>query len=129
MSQIHARQPVAAGERFPRSRAYPRYPVAARAEATEPISKMHTRGSVTVIGQGGCYFRTVETLATGAVLQVTIEWGGERFESWARAANSIAGDGTGLAFFDIEPSQLDLLKRWLDQLAALDRRRLYNTHL
>jgi hypothetical protein len=114
MTRVHA-----AGERLSYTRQWPRYPISAQAEAIEPLAGCRVRGLVTVIGQGGCYFRVVDTLKSGAILRVWIEWQGTIFNSWAKVSHAIGGDGMGLMFFDVQPEQMDLLKRWIERLAEV----------
>jgi hypothetical protein len=109
-----------AGERFPDSRRATRYPITARSEVIEPVGNKYVVGCVTVISVTGCYFRTVDTFEAATLLKLRIEWRGARFQTWARVAHSIPGDGMGLAFFDTDPSTMELLKKWTDELAAAD---------
>lgn len=118
---MDAARSIAAGQRFPYKRAYPRYPISAAAEATDPISKTRVTGCVTVIGRGGCYFRTTNTLDAGTMLQARIAWHETTFVTWARVVHSISGDGMGVAFFDVGPLELEVLERWLEELAAAEK--------
>lgn len=90
----------------------------ARSEASEPVENKCVVGCVTVISVTGCYFRTVETFDLATLLKLSIEWNGARFQTWARVAHAIAGDGMGLAFFDTDPREIELLNKWTDELAA-----------
>jgi len=74
-------------------------------------------GGISVISRGGCYFRAPESLATGAVLRLRVEWHGKSIETWARVAHSVPGDGMGLAFLSMDPSQTRTLKEWLQELS------------
>jgi hypothetical protein len=75
-------------------------------------------GRTSVISRGGCYFRTAEALRPGAVLRLTIESNGTRFESWARVAHVVPGAGMGLAFLRTDDSQNKILDQWLLALAS-----------
>lgn len=107
---------VPAGQRYPDTRKAPRYPIAASAEAIEPLSGRRVLGAVSVISRSGCYFRTVDTQKPEAVLHLRIEWREFSFETWARVVHSIAGDGMGIAFIDTAPDQIAILLHWLQEL-------------
>lgn len=109
---------VVAGERLHYVRQWPRYPISAHAEASDPLNPRKVMGVVSVIGRGGCYFRAVDTFQSGTVLTLRIDWDRAGFETWARVAHAIAGDGMGLAFLDVSPSQLEVLARWINDLAG-----------
>lgn len=112
---------VSAGQRYPDARKAPRYPIAASAEAMEPLSGRRVSGAVSVISRSGCYFRTVDTQKPEAVLHLRVDWRESCFETWARVVHSIAGDGMGLAFIDTDPDQVALLLHWIGELAKGDR--------
>jgi hypothetical protein len=112
-----ARSSIPAGQRFPDSRAAPRYPVIALAEVIEPLSKRPLMGSITIISATGCFFRAAESVAPGTVVRLKIERDGERFETWAQVAHVKPEDGMGLAFFDTPQPQKDCLLRWIAELA------------
>jgi hypothetical protein len=118
MSKMATPRSVTAGQRFPELRRWPRYPVSARAEAVVLPGGHNIVGGVSVISRSGCYYRTTDTLAVGTILQLRIERNAEIFESWARVVHAVAGDGMGLAFFDTDHQQIDLLERWLRELAS-----------
>ena len=115
MSRIPSRQSLVAGERFPKSRALPRYAITALAEVTEPVSRRHVTGWTSAISDNGCHVRAAEALAPGTIVQVRIENKGKAFETWARVADAVPHEGMGLAFFDIAQSQRDLLKSWIEK--------------
>ncbi|HEY6466003.1 MAG TPA: PilZ domain-containing protein [Candidatus Acidoferrales bacterium] len=113
MSKVPIRQSVGAGERFPKSRALPRYAITALAELTEPVSKRCVSGWTSLISDNGCHVRAADTLAPGTIIQLRIEREGKSFETWARVADAVAQEGMGLAFFDTSQPQRDLLKTWM----------------
>lgn len=113
MSKVPSRQTVVAGERFPKSRALPRYAMTAFAELTEPVSKRCVTGWTSLISDNGCHVRAAETLAPGTIIQLRIEREGKSFETWARVADAVAQEGMGLAFLDTSQTQRELLKKWI----------------
>jgi hypothetical protein len=123
MSRIPAKQLVVAGERFPKSRAQPRYSITALAEVIEPVSKRRISGWTSAISDKGCHVRASDPLAAGTIVQLCIEQDGRRLERWARVANAVPPEGMGLAFFDTAESERSLLKTWLERAGtAADRK-------
>jgi hypothetical protein len=115
MSRVTPKQPVVAGERFPKARTLPRYPITALAEIVEPVSRRKVTGWTSAISDAGCHVRAADALATGTIVQLRIERKGITFETWARVASALPEDGMGLAFFDTAPTQRDLLKKWMEE--------------
>ena len=116
-----------AGQRFPESRRAPRYPIAAPAELIEPVSKQHVQGWTTVISETGCYVRAGDTLPSGAVAQLRIEREGGSLESWVRVVHAVPATGMGLAFLDMEPSQRETLKSWIEGVTFAMRQDIEKT--
>jgi hypothetical protein len=117
----------AAGQRFPESRRAPRYPIAAPAELIEPVSDQHVQGWTTVISETGCYVRAADTLPSGAVAQLRIEREGRSFASWARVVHAVPATGMGLAFFDMEQLQREILKSWIEEVTFAMRQEIEKT--
>jgi hypothetical protein len=108
---------LAGGQRYPELRRWPRYPISAPSLAAVLPGERRIGGGISVISRGGCYFRAPELLSTGSVLRLRVEWRGKSLETWARVAHSVPGDGMGLAFLSMEPSQTRTLKEWLQELS------------
>jgi hypothetical protein len=108
---------LAAGERFPDSRAALRYPMIALAEITEPLKKRTVNGWTSVISLTGCYVRAADPPTAGTVVRLRIERDGATFETWAQIAHVRPNDGMGLAFFDTRQAQMDVLRGWIAELA------------
>lgn len=108
---------LAAGEHFPDSRAVPRYPMMALAEITEPLSKRSTAGRASVISLTGCFVRVVDAPTAGTVVRLRIERDGNTFETWAQIVHVRPNDGMGLVFFDTAQSQMEVLRKWIAELA------------
>lgn len=115
MTRIPQRQSVGAGERFPKTRALPRYSITALAEVIEPVSRRSVTGWTSVISDGGCHVRAADALAAGTIVKLRIQQDGGTFETWARVADAIPQEGMGLAFFDTAQHQRDLLKVWMEK--------------
>jgi hypothetical protein len=108
---------VAAGERFPDVRSLPLYAMKARARARDPLTGTCFSGWTTVVSGYGCYVRTAEAIAVGTVWQLELLLGGTYFETWARVANAVPGDGVVLTFFDTMLWQRELLRWWIKEAA------------
>lgn len=75
-------------------------------------------GALTIIGRGGGYLRAPHTIEIDTVTRLRIEWRASTFQTWARVANYVPGEGMGVAFLETEESQIGVLNRWLQELAA-----------
>jgi hypothetical protein len=122
MSRIPSRPSVGAGERFPKTRALPRYSITALAEVIEPVSRRRVTGWTSLINDNGCHVRAADALAAGTIVQLRIQQEGGVFETWARVADAVPEEGMGLAFFDTEQSQRELLKAWMARASAVPER-------
>jgi PilZ domain-containing protein len=116
MSRVTPKQPVVAGERFPKPRTLPRYPITALAEILEPVSRRRVTGWTSAISDTGCHVRAADALAAGTIVQLRIEQKGNTFETWARVASALPEEGMGLAFFDTAQTQRDLLRKWMQEV-------------
>ena len=115
MSRITPKQPVVAGERFPKVRTLPRYPIRALAEILEPVSRRRVTGWTSTISDAGCLVRAADAMDAGTIVQLRIQQQGITFETWARVASTLPEEGMGLAFFDMAPPQRELLKKWMQE--------------
>lgn len=113
---------LAAGERYPDSRAALRYPMIALAEITEPLNKRTINGWTSVISLTGCFVRAAEAPIAGTVVRLRIQANGATFETWAQIAHVRPNDGMGLAFFDTARTQMDVLRGWIAELAQEARK-------
>jgi hypothetical protein len=118
MDRIPSRQPIGAGERFPKSRSVARYRITALAEVLEPVSRRRVTGWTSAVSDGGCHVRAADALAAGTIVQLKIELNGRIFETWARVASAVPEDGMGLVFFDTAQPQRDLLRKWIDDAGS-----------
>jgi hypothetical protein len=125
MNRISSKQFVVAGERFPKTRALPRYSITALAEVIEPVSRRRVSGWTSVISDKGCHVRASDALAAGTIVQLRIEREGRVFETWARVADAVPQEGMGLAFFDTAESQRSLLKTWMEKAETTAERKEY----
>jgi hypothetical protein len=95
-----------------------RFPFDASAEVSEesfvaPKLAMH----VSEISMNGCYLQTADPFPDGTSLLVKIFVEGSFFEARATVAYSQPQAGMGVAFRDLKPYFVGVLKKWL--LAAM----------
>ena len=113
MARSPVKQPVVAGERFPKVRTAQRYSIIALAEVIEPVSRRRVTGWTSLISDGGCHVRAADGMAAGTIVKLRIEQAGRIFETWARVAQTVPEEGMGLAFFDTTEPQKALLRAWM----------------
>ena len=113
MGRVPAKPSFVAGERFPKSRALPRYSITALAEVVEPVSRKRVTGWTSAVSDTGCHIRAADALAAGTIVQLRIQQEGRTFETWARVADAVPQEGMGLAFFDTAQAQKEILKSWM----------------
>jgi hypothetical protein len=112
MTRVPSRQPVVAGERFPKTRAAVRYPLRALAEVIEPVGRRTVSGWTSNISLEGCCVRVADPLVAGTIVKLKVQHSHRTFETWARVADSVPEEAMGLAFIDTGEAQRDLLKKW-----------------
>jgi PilZ domain len=99
-------------------RRQPRYPVSAMAEAIDLRSDTHIHGRISDISRGGCYVEVLSPFAVASEVRVQTTQDGRSFCAIAKVLHSMGGMGMGLAFTEIESSQLPVLDRWLAELGG-----------
>ena len=115
MNRVPSRRSVVAGERFAKSRSVPRYPIIALVEVVEPVGRSSVTGWTSTISDNGCHVRAVSSLTAGSIVRLQIEQKGKVFQTWARVASVLPEEGMGLSFFDTDPAQKEILKRWMEE--------------
>jgi PilZ domain len=118
VTRFRSGEKFAAGARRPELRNWPRNAVSVVAEAVALPDKTLVSGKVSLISRSGCYFSPGGTFPPGATLLLRMEWHGTTFETRARVADAVAGDGMGLAFLGEDDSQAKILNRWIEYLSA-----------
>jgi hypothetical protein len=94
-------------------RRVPRFPFEAAAELTEEKSGSKISARVTELSLYGCYLDTVNPLQPGTIVSLKIFSDNEYFEARASVVYSHPNFGMGLAFRDVKPYFLPVLKDWL----------------
>jgi hypothetical protein len=104
-------------EGFPDRRRGLRFPFLANAEIQASDGATQLKARVTDLSLFGCYVDVVNPLPVGSDLVIRIFGSTEIFESRATVRYSHANLGMGLAFRDVKPFFLPVLKKWLAEAA------------
>jgi hypothetical protein len=107
-----------AKERRAERRATLRYPFTATAEVAELRSQARLAGRSSDLGLGGCYIDTISPFAVGTPVRVRIVREPHKFEAMARITYAHASMGMGMAFTEIKPEHLSVLKTWIAELSG-----------
>ncbi len=91
----------------------PRYRFEAAAEITEKASGTKTNARVCDLSLYGCYVDMSTPLAEGTAVSVKILTNTDFFESDAIVVYTHANFGIGLAFRNVKPYFLVVMKKWL----------------
>jgi len=94
-----------------------RFPFDAQAEVSRENSEARLSMRVTEISLNGCYIETADPYPKGTGLFVKIFAEGSFFEAHASVVYSRSNSGMGVAFRELKPYFVNVLKKWL--LAAM----------
>jgi hypothetical protein len=94
-----------------------RYPFDATAEVLDEATKGTLAVRITEISLNGCYVTTVSPFPAGTQLFLKVFAEGTFFETRATVAYAHSNKGMGVAFHDLKPYFVSVLKKWL--LAAM----------
>lgn len=97
-------------------RAVPRYRLSADVEIFDPIARIRLTASTSEIGAHGCYICLPNPLKQHTVVQLLIKKNGNSFKSWGMVVYAHEARGMGINFFRPEPSEVKVLKSWIDDL-------------
>ena len=90
-----------------------RFPFEATAEVSQVNSEARLPARVTEISLNGCLLQMSEPFADGTMLLVKIFVEGSFFEANAKVLYSQPNAGIGIAFHDLKPYFVSVLKKWL----------------
>jgi PilZ domain len=90
-----------------------RYAFNAQAEVSDEKSESKLQMQVKEIGLNGCYLQTETPFPAGTPLFVKLFAEGSFFEGHATVAYSQPNQGMGVAFRDLKPYFITILKKWL----------------
>ncbi|MBI3670624.1 MAG: PilZ domain-containing protein [Acidobacteria bacterium] len=99
-------------------RSHARYPFSAAAEVIELQTEARILGRTSDLGVGGCYVDTINPLPVGTAVKLLLTHGNTRFESQAAVIYAHVGMGMGLAFTEVLPEGLEVLRGWLAELTS-----------
>ena len=94
-----------------------RYPFDASAEVSDEQAHGTLAVRVSEISLNGCYLQTASPFPAGTSLFLKVFAEDSFFEARATVAYAHAGTGMGVAFRDLKPYFVNVLKKWL--LAAM----------
>jgi hypothetical protein len=90
-----------------------RFPFKATAEVSQVNSEARWSARVTEISLNGCFLQLEEPFPDGTMLLVKIFVEGSFFEASAKVVYSQPQTGVGIAFHDLKPYFVSVLKKWL----------------
>jgi len=97
-------------------RAYPRYPFTAAAEALDSQCRTRLSARTTDLGRGGCYLDTFSPFPQKTPVKLRITREKSSFTADAKVVYSRVG--MGAEFTSIEPEQVGILKKWIEELSG-----------
>jgi len=90
-----------------------RFPFEATAEVSQVNSETRLPARVTEISLNGCFLQMGDPFPDGAMLLVKIFVEGSFLEANAKVVYSQPKAGVGIAFHDLKPYFVSVLKKWL----------------
>lgn len=90
-----------------------RFPFEASAEVSEEKSEARMPARVTEISLNGCFLQVADPFPDGTLLRVKIFVEGSFFEAHGKVVYSLPKAGVGVAFNDLKPYFVAVLKKWL----------------
>jgi hypothetical protein len=94
-----------------------RFPFDASADVIEDSSGKRIVAHVSEVSLTGCFLQTADPFPAGASVVVKVFKEGRFFEAHGTVASSQAKLGMGVAFLEVKPYFLTVLRKWL--LAAI----------
>lgn len=108
-----AEAPAAPRNRGTDRRTLFRHKFTAPVELTESGSAQPIQAQLSDLGRGGCYVKLEKPLPVGTSLEIVITEGGQSFLAQANVVSAQPGNGMGLMFTTIDPTQVTVLEGWL----------------
>ncbi len=99
-------------------RTHPRFHFCAAAEALDAQHRTRMNARTSDIGKGGCYVDTFSPFPLKTPVKIRITREKLSFTAEAKVVYSKIGMGMGLAFTAMEPSEIDVLERWIGELSG-----------
>jgi hypothetical protein len=95
-----------------------RFAFSATVETVDIKSGIKVTGRTSDLGLGGCYVDTLSPFPVGTEAKMRILRENETFEAQVKVVYSMIGLGMGLAFLAVEPKQVRIFQRWLQELSG-----------
>lgn len=102
----------------PDRRRAPRYPFIADVEVTEILSNTKLRARTSDLSLGGCFLDVLNPSPQGTQIRVRISRESGTLNVAGRVAFAVPNMGMGVAFTDIDTSELSVLERWLTEASG-----------
>jgi hypothetical protein len=99
-------------------RSCPRYPFSQPVEAIDIQVNTRIVGRISDIARYGCYVETISPFAAKASALLTITRCQQSFKTPAKVVYSQIGMGMGLLFTATDATEVDVLEKWLSELAG-----------
>jgi hypothetical protein len=96
----------------------PRHPFIASAEEIDLASGARLSARVSELSLKGCYLDTLDPFPKGTQIRLVIFHGGATFTALATVIYPQPNMGMGVEFSAVEPEQLKVLLKWLEELSA-----------
>jgi hypothetical protein len=96
-----------------------RYPFIAQVEVTEVASATCLKARTGDLSLSGCYLDMLNPSPVGTEVRVSIFHGGENLVVQGTVTYVLQNMGMGVAFKNVAPREVAILKRWLDDLAGI----------
>lgn len=93
-----------------------RYSFVASVELTDVESETQLKARTTDLSLFGCHVDTMSPFPPGTKLRLRIAHGGTSFVAFGKAVYAKANLGMGVVFTAIEPSDQEVLEKWLSEL-------------
>jgi hypothetical protein len=95
-----------------------RYPFTAAADIVDLRSQTRVTGRSSDLGLGGCYIDILSPFGVGSAVRVRLEREENVFEAMASVTYSQVSMGMGLAFTEVKPEHLTVLRAWVAELSG-----------
>jgi hypothetical protein len=95
-----------------------RYPFTAAADILDLRSQTRVTGRSSDLGLGGCYIDILSPFGVASAVRVRLEREENVFEAMATVTYSQVSMGMGLAFTEVKPEHLTVLRAWVAELSG-----------
>ena len=100
-------------------RRWPRYPFIAEVDVVELASSTKLKAQTSDLSIGGCFLDMLNPSPRGTEIQVRISHAGSMFTARGRVVFVVPNMGMGVAFTNVDGSQVAVLQNWLTNLSPV----------